>query len=52
MRICCTKKLLDDRIKEEIVAQYIQTSGELVFTKTRGPKYVARLNKACELVGL
>ena len=42
--------LLNEKIKNEIIEQYLQTASELVFTKTRGPKYVARLNKACERV--
>lgn len=38
---------LDEKMKEEIIEQYLQTAGAYVFTKTRGAKYVARLNKAC-----
>ncbi|MBU3160799.1 plasmid pRiA4b ORF-3 family protein [Clostridium frigoris] len=42
--------LRDEKIKEEIVEKYFKSAGELIFSKTRGPKYVARLNKACELI--
>lgn len=45
------KCLRDEKIKEEIIEEYVQSAGELVFTKTRGRSYVARLNKACEFVG-
>ncbi|AGF57835.1 hypothetical protein B0P06_003856 [Clostridium saccharoperbutylacetonicum] len=40
------------KIREEIIEQYLSDAGETVYTKTNGHKYVARLNKACELVGL
>ena len=42
--------LRDEKIKEEIIERYLKSAGELVYSKTRGPKYVARLNKACELI--
>lgn len=42
--------LKDEKIKDEIIEQYVESAGDLVFARTRGPKYVARLNKACELV--
>ncbi|MDA8226624.1 MAG: plasmid pRiA4b ORF-3 family protein [Desulfitobacterium hafniense] len=42
--------LRDEKIKDEIIEQYLQTAGDLVFSKTRGKKCVARLNKACERV--
>jgi hypothetical protein len=44
--------LQDEKIKEEIIEQYLKEAGDFVFTKTRGPKYVARLNKACEQVAI
>lgn len=39
-----------EKIKDEIIEMYLKTAGELIFSKTRGKKYVARLNKACERV--
>ncbi|MBU3182540.1 plasmid pRiA4b ORF-3 family protein [Clostridium psychrophilum] len=42
--------LRDEKIKEEIIERYLESAGELVYSKTRGPKYVARLNKACKLI--
>jgi hypothetical protein len=45
------KCLRDEKIREDIIEKYIQSAGELVFTKTRGRGYVARLNKACEFAG-
>lgn len=39
------------KIKKEIIEQYLSDAGEIVYTKTNGPRYVARLNKACELLG-
>ena len=42
--------LRDEKIKEEIIERYLKSAGELVYSKTRGPKYVARLNKACERI--
>jgi len=44
--------LEDEKIKDEIIEQYLKAAGELRFTKTRGRGYVARLNKACELAAL
>jgi len=44
--------LRDEKIKDEIIEKYLRSAGDLVFGKTRGPKYVARLNKACELVDI
>lgn len=44
------KCLRDEKIKEEIIERYLKSSPELIYSKTRGPKYVARLNKACELI--
>lgn len=44
--------LRDEKIKDEIIEQYLKEAGDFIFSKTRGPKYVARLNKACELVAL
>lgn len=41
----------DEKIKEEIIDKYLQAAGDLVFARTRGPKYVSRLNKACEYIG-
>ena len=40
----------DEKIKSEIIERYLKAAGELVFSKTRGTKYVACLNKACERV--
>jgi hypothetical protein len=42
--------LQDEKIDEGIIEQYLEAAGDPVFTKTRGPKYVSRLNKACEMV--
>ena len=42
--------LRDEKIKEEIIEQYLKSAGELIYSKTRGPKYVSRINKACELI--
>ena len=39
------------KIKEEIIEQYLSDAGAIIYSKTKGPRYVARLNKACELVG-
>ncbi len=41
--------LRDEKIKEEIVDKYLESGGDLILSKTRGSKYVGRLNKACEL---
>lgn len=41
--------LRDEKIKEEIIDKYLKGAGELIYSKTRGSKYVARLNKVCEL---
>ena len=43
--------LKDEKIKEEIIDQYLSDAGTICFSKTKGPKYVSRLNKACECVG-
>ncbi|MGK0469385.1 plasmid pRiA4b ORF-3 family protein [Clostridium sp.] len=42
--------LIEEKIKDEIIERYLKSGGELIYSKTRGAKYVARLNKACELV--
>lgn len=42
--------LLKEKVKEEIVEQYLSMAGEVHFSKTRGPKYVSRINKACEFL--
>ncbi|MPQ30619.1 plasmid pRiA4b ORF-3 family protein [Clostridium estertheticum] len=42
--------LRDEKIKEEIVEKYLKSGGGFIYAKTRGSKYVARLNKGCELV--
>ena len=39
---------LAEGIKEEIIDRYINQSKEIVYTKTKDRKSVARLNKACE----
>jgi len=44
--------LKDENIKNEIIERYLKTAGDLIYSKTRGPKYVARLNKACERVNI
>lgn len=44
------KCLADEKIKEEVIEKYIKSAGDLVFAKTRGAKYVSRLNKVCEVV--
>lgn len=43
--------LKGERIKDEIIEEYFNKAGSLVFTKTRDPRYVSHLNRACELVG-
>jgi len=43
--------LQNEKIKEEIIDGYLREAGAVSFSKTKGPKYVSRLNKACELVG-
>ena len=48
MRTCLRK----EKIKDEIIEEYFKSAGDFIFTKTRGAKYVARLNKACELVNI
>lgn len=45
------RTLAGEKIKPEIIENYIEKANEIKFTKTRGPRYVARINKACELVG-
>ena len=40
------------KIKEEVIELYLKAAGQLAFTKTRGPKYVGRLNNACERVNI
>ena len=42
--------LKDENIKEEIIDQYISDANSICFSKTKGPKYVSRLNKACECI--
>jgi hypothetical protein len=44
------KCFTDEKIKEEVIEKYLESAGDLTFTKTRGPKYVGRLNKAVEMV--
>ena len=44
--------LKDQHIKDDMIDKYMDQMGNLVFTKTRGSKYVARLNRACECVNL
>lgn len=43
--------LKKEKIKEEVIEQYLKEAGEINFSRTRGPRFVARLNKACECVG-
>ncbi|MBC2459640.1 plasmid pRiA4b ORF-3 family protein [Clostridium beijerinckii] len=40
-----------EKIKEEIIEQYLSDAGTICFSKTNGSRYVSRLNKACEVVG-
>jgi hypothetical protein len=42
--------LLNEKVKEKIVEKYLSMAGEVHFSKTRGPKYVSRINKACEFL--
>lgn len=42
------KSLKSLQIREDIINKYLELAGELVYTKTNGPRYVSRLNKACE----
>ena len=44
--------LRDEKIKNDIIDRYFNIAGDLIFSKTRGAKYVARLNKACERVNI
>lgn len=44
------KCLQNEKIKEEIIEQYLNETGAICFSKTKGSKYVSRLNKACEVV--
>lgn len=44
--------LRDEKIRSEIIERYLKISGDLIFSKTRGAKYIARLNKACERVNI
>jgi len=39
------------KIKKDIIEQYLSDAGAIVYYKTKGPRYVARLNKACEFAG-
>lgn len=39
------------KIKKEMIEQYLSDAGEIVYAKTNGPRYVSRLNKACEFAG-
>ena len=43
--------LQDEKIKEEIIERYLSDAGTICFSKTKGPRYVSRLNRACECVG-
>lgn len=42
----------NEKIKDEIIEGYLSEAGAISFSKTKGPKYVSSLNKACELVGV
>ena len=42
--------LQSEKIKEDIIEQYLKEAGSICFSKTKGPKYVSRLNKACEII--
>ncbi|ERI93415.1 hypothetical protein HMPREF1982_01839 [Clostridiales bacterium oral taxon 876 str. F0540] len=44
------KCLADEKIKEEVIEEYIKAASDIAFARTRGPKYVSRLNKAVEMV--
>ena len=44
------KCLEDEKIKKEVIDKYLETAGDIDFVKTRGAKYVGRLNKACEIL--
>lgn len=44
------KCLADEKIKEDVIEEYLKAAGGLAFSKTRGPKYVSRLNKAVEFL--
>lgn len=37
-------------VKKEIISKYIEDAEECIYTKTRGPRYVRRIVKACENV--
>lgn len=39
-----------ESIKDEIIEQYINRSGEILFTRTRDRASVARMNKSCDAV--
>ncbi|QAA32133.1 plasmid pRiA4b ORF-3 family protein [Clostridium manihotivorum] len=42
------KSLRSQKIKEEIIEAYLKDAGKAVYSKTRGRKYVSRLNTVCE----
>ncbi|MBO1005898.1 plasmid pRiA4b ORF-3 family protein [Pseudogracilibacillus auburnensis] len=44
------ESFLHEGIKEEIIEQYVQSAGELIFTKTKDRTSIARLNRSCEEV--
>ncbi|TGA98318.1 plasmid pRiA4b ORF-3 family protein [Sporolactobacillus shoreae] len=44
------RTLLDEWIKPELVERFLSGSPEIVYTKTKDRKLVARMNKACDTV--
>lgn len=46
-----SRSLQQLKVKKEIIEQYLSDAGTIVYAKTNGPRYVARLNKACEFAG-
>ncbi|MEG1411639.1 MAG: plasmid pRiA4b ORF-3 family protein [Terrisporobacter sp.] len=45
------RTLTGEKIKPELIEKYFEDAKKIKFTKTKSPRCVARLNKACELVG-
>ena len=41
----------EEYIKKEIIDKFVASSGEIVYTKTKDKKHVARMNKSIETVG-
>jgi len=44
------KTFQDENIKDEIIEQYMNSSQEIVYTKTKNRSMIAKLNEACKVV--